>query len=205
MKKFRVFVDISEEEKYLNEMANKGYFLKKYSSLGRYHFIESKPEDLHYRVDYRVFKKKDDFDDYVSLFEDAGWTHVYGTYQSGSQYFLPNSSDSTEDIFSDIESKAGRYLRFIQAARLCSISFIIALIIILVSVNFNLSELTFLTPGLWEKQGSEFWRAFWFEVPFVMLRVIPPIALIIATILYSIWAIKAKKLYNAVLGKKDNI
>lgn len=125
MKKFRVFVDISEEEKYLNEMANKGYFLKKYSSLGRYHFIESKPEDLHYRVDYRVFKKKDDFDDYVSLFEDAGWMHVYGTYQSGSQYFLPNSSDSTEDIFSDIESKAGRYLRFIQAARLCSISFII--------------------------------------------------------------------------------
>ena len=121
MKKFRVFVDISEEEKYLNEMANKGYFLKKYSSLGRYHFIESKPEDLHYRVDYRVFKKKDDFDDYVSLFEDAGWMHVYGTYQSGSQYFLPNSSDSTEDIFSDIESKAGRYLRFIQAARLCSI------------------------------------------------------------------------------------
>ena len=186
-------------------MANKGYFLKKYSSLGRYHFIESKPEDLHYRVDYRVFKKKDDFDDYVSLFEDAGWMHVYGTYQSGSQYFLPNSSDSTEDIFSDIESKAGRYLRFIQAARLCSISFIIALIIILVSVNFNLSELTFLTPGLWEKQGSEFWRAFWFEVPFVMLRIIPPIALIIATILYSIWAIKAKKLYNAVLGKKDNI
>lgn len=205
MKKFKVFVDISEEEKYLNEMANKGYFLKKYSSFGRYHFIEGKPEDLYYRIDYRVFKKKDDFDDYILLFEDSGWKHVYGTYQSGSQYFLPKSVDSTEDIFSDIESKAGRYLRFIQVARLCSILFIIALVIILISVNFNLSELTFLTPGLWDKQGDEFWKAFWFEVPFVILRIIPPILLIISTVIYSIWAIQAKKLYKAALSKKDNM
>ena len=56
MKKFKVFVDINEEERYLNEMANRGYILKKYSCFGRYHFIEGKPEDLHYRVDYRVFK-----------------------------------------------------------------------------------------------------------------------------------------------------
>ena len=205
MKKFKVFVDISEEEKYLNEMANKGYFLKKYSSFGRYHFIEGKPEDLYYRIDYRVFKKKDDFDDYILLFEDSGWKHVYGTYQSGSQYFLPKSVDSTEDIFSDIESKAGRYLRFIQVARLCSILFIIALVIILISVNFNLSELTFLTPGLWDKQGDEFWKAFWFEVPFVILRIIPPILLIISTVIYSIWAIQAKRLYKAALSKKDNM
>lgn len=205
MKKFKVFVDISKEEKYLNEMANKGYFLEKYSSFGRYHFLEGKPEDLYYRVDYRVFKKKDDFDNYVSLFEDAGWKHVYGTYQSGSQYFLPKSPDSTEDIFSDIESKAGRYLRFIQAARFCSVSFIIALIIILISVNFNLSELIFLTPELWGKQGDEFWRTFWLEIPFVMLRIIPPILLIISTVIYSIWAIQAKKLYKAALSKKDNM
>lgn len=205
MKKFKVFVDINEEEKYLNEMANRGYILKKYSSFGRYHFIEGKPEDLHYRVDYRVFKKKGDFEDYVSLFEDAGWKHVYGTCQSGSQYFLPKSPNSTEEIFSDVESKAGRYLRFIKAANLCLISFVIALIIILISVDFNLSGITFLTPGLWDKQGVEFWRAFLFELPFVILRTIPPIILIISTIVYSIWAIKAKKLYNAALNKDDNI
>ncbi len=205
MKKFKVFVDINEEEKYLNEMANKGYFLKKYSSFGRYHFIEGNPEDLHYRVDYRVFKKKDDFDDYISLFEDSGWNHVYGTCQSGSQYFLPKSQDSTEDIFSDVESKAGRYLRFMKATILGLISFVVSLIIIFSSMNFNLSELTFLTPGLWDRQGVEFWRAFWFEVPFVLLRTIPPIILIIFTIVYGVWAIQAKRLYKAALIKKDNV
>ena len=205
MKKFKVFVDINEEEKYLNEMANKGYFFKKYSSFGRYHFIERNPEDVHYRVDYRVFKKKDDFDDYISLFEDSGWNHVYGTCQSGSQYFLPKSQDSTEDIFSDVESKAGRYLRFMKATILGLISFVVSLIIIFSSMNFNLSELTFLTPGLWDRQGVEFWRAFWFEVPFVLLRTIPPIILIIFTIVYGVWAIQAKRLYKAALIKKDNV
>lgn len=205
MKKFKVFVDISEEEKYLNEMANKGYFLKKYSSFGRYHFVEGEPKDLHYRVDYRVFKKKDDFDDYISLFKDAGWNHVYGTCQSGSQYFLPKSQDSTEDIFSDVESKAGRYLRFMKATILGLISFVVSLIIIFFSANFNLSKLTFLTPGLWDMHGGEFWRAFWFELPFVLLRTIPPIILIIFTIVYGVWAIQAKKLYKAALSKKDNM
>jgi len=34
-----------------------------------------------------VFNSKSEFNDYVTLFEDTGWKHVYGTFYSGSQYF----------------------------------------------------------------------------------------------------------------------
>jgi len=34
---------------------------------------------LNYKIDYRIFKDKKEFDNYIALFEDAGWKHVYGT------------------------------------------------------------------------------------------------------------------------------
>jgi len=46
---------------------------------------------LNYKIDYRIFKDKKEFDNYIALFEDAGWKHVYGTKNSGNQYFLPMS------------------------------------------------------------------------------------------------------------------
>jgi hypothetical protein len=40
MRQFRLFVDVNEEEKFLNEKARQGYILKKYSIFGVYHFIQ---------------------------------------------------------------------------------------------------------------------------------------------------------------------
>ena len=205
MKKLKIFVDINEEEKYLNSMANKGYILKNLSIFGRYHFSEEKPQDLHYKIDYRDFKNKNDFDDYIALFEDAGWKHVCGTKSSGNQYFLPQTDESDNDIFSDIESKAGRYLRFRKVMMSCLICFALCIVAIMASVNFNLSELGFLTPGLWDMHGEEFWNAFLFELPFVFMRICPVIIISILTVIYATFAVKAKKLYEKAIYEKDNL
>ena len=74
-------------------------YLKKYSAFGRYHFIDEAPQDLNYRVDYRFFKNQKDLDNYIALFEDAGWQHVWGTTSSGGQYFLPNELMQTLRYF----------------------------------------------------------------------------------------------------------
>ena len=199
MKKFKVFVDMNEEEKYLNEMAKKGFILKKYSAFGRYHFEKGNPQDLHYRIDYRLFKSKSEFHDYVTLFEDAGWKHVYGTIYSGSQYFLPVSKHASDDIFSDKESKARRHERLSQVCLLNFALMLLYFLIVLISIDFKLENLFFLTPGLWEMEGAKFWSAFWFEFPFMLWRVVPIIVLLILGIVYGIWAIKAKKLYNKLM------
>ncbi|WP_461615658.1 hypothetical protein [Clostridium sp. Marseille-QA1073] len=73
----------------------------------------------------------------------------------------------------------------------------------MVSTNFNLSELFFLTPGLWEREGAEFWKAFWFEFPFMLMRVLPIAFCIIGTVLNGYWARKAKKAYENFLSYKE--
>jgi hypothetical protein len=58
MKKFKIFYDFDEEEKYLNGMAAQGYILKKYSIFGLYHFEDTgKPQNPNYRIDYRTFRE----------------------------------------------------------------------------------------------------------------------------------------------------
>lgn len=196
MKKFKVFVDLDKEEKYLNKMAKKGHILKKYSAFGRYHFEDGVPQDLQYRVDYRTFNKKSEFLNYVTLFEDTGWRHVYGKRYSGSHYFLPVSEHVSDDIFSDKESKAKRHKRLSGICMQSVLMLMVYVIVVLTSISFNLSNLFFLTPGLWEMKGIRFWKAFWFEFPFMLMRVVPVIILIFMVVLYGIWAYKAKKIYE---------
>ena len=205
MKKFKVFVDINEEENYLNTMANEGYILKSHSAFGGYKFVKDSPQNLQYKIDYRDFKNGSDFYDYIALFEDSGWKHICGTKNSGNQYFLPKSEKSNDDIFSDIESKAGRYLRFRKAMMSWLISFVLCIVAIMISVDFNLSRLGFLTPGLWDKSGQEFWNAFLFELPFVSMRILPVIIISILTVIYAVWAVKAKELYERSINEKKNL
>lgn len=44
----------------------------------------------------------------------------------------------------------------------------------------------FLTPGLWEMQGMEFWRAFLFELPFALMRTLPAILFPIVTVMFFV-------------------
>lgn len=201
MKKFKIFVEFEKEEKYLNDMAKKGYRLKKYSAFGFYHFIEDEPRDLNYHVDYRRFNKKVEFENYKSMFEDAGWQHVYGTRYSYNQYFLPKEGNKDDHIFSTIESKAERYERAFNAFIVVSI---MSFLYFFISFKLDyFSTFGFLTPGLWDMEGIDFWKAFLFELPFMLIRTVPLLLLSFLSIIYGVWAYKSRKLYNFVKNKTN--
>lgn len=203
MRQLKIFADFKEEESYLDEMAKKGHFLKKYSAFGFYHFIDGTPKELHYHVDYRKFKTQADFEDYKALFEDAGWQHVYGTKNSLNQYFLPKNGNTNSDIFSTKGSAASRYKHLYE---MCYVNVTIAIvyfIAVLISCDFNLANIAFLTPGLWEMRGAEFWRAFFSELPFVLFRTVPVALFLVMGIAYAVWGGKAKRIYYKMMRDEE--
>jgi len=197
MLKFKIYLNFDKEEKYLNEMAAKGYLLKSHSALGIYRFTESTPQKLNYKVDYKVFKSRRDFEDYKALFEDAGWVHISGTKTGGNQYFLPkDATNASAEIFSTRESAALRYKKLYEY---CFLNLIIAsfyVTAIFSLYGFNLSAFGFLTPGLWQRTGPNFWFGFFFELPFVIFRVGMLLLLVGMGVLYGYWGTRAKQTYD---------
>ena len=204
MRKFKVIVDLRKEEAYLNEMAKQGYLLISYSILGIYHFMKGIPQDLRYKVDYRGFRNKSDFEDYKALFEDAGWQHIYGTRYSYNQYFIPKEGNPNEEIFSTIDSQAQCYKRQFEVCIVNVAAALLYVLLMLLSVNFKLTDMAFLTPGLWEKEGSAFWGSFFFELPFAVLRLVPFFLLSALGIAYGIWAYQVKGIYKKMLIDAQN-
>jgi len=202
---FKIFIDYTKEEKWLNEMSKKGYEVIN-NSFG-YTFKNINPEDITYRIDYRTFKTKQDFIDYCTVFEDSGWKHILGSKSSGNQYFKKVSENSDDDIFSDNISKAARYKRASNIWLTFASSYFVILISLALTGAINLNafinpkELYF-TPGLWEATGLTFWKKFLFETPFALGRgfiwIIFPIS--IAIYLYCI--LKASKLYKKTIKDK---
>lgn len=201
----KIFINFTKEEKWLNEMSQKGYELTN-TSFG-YTFTNIKPEGNTYKIDYRTFKSKKDFIDYCTMFEDAGWKHISGTKSSGKQYFKKISENSNDDIFSDNISRAARYKRASNIWLSLAIIYFVMLTSLaitgVVNVNafINPKDLYF-TPGLWESTGLTFVLKFLFETPFALGRgfiwLIFPIA--IAIYLYCI--LKATKLYRETIKEK---
>ncbi|GGH32565.1 DUF2812 domain-containing protein [Paenibacillus segetis] len=201
MKKYKCFINFEKEEQWLNEMAKQGYQLVKKSSSSLYRFQSANPDNTTIKIDYRTFKKQEDFVDYCTLFEDSGWEHIAGTKNSGAQYFRKINENGSEDIFSDADSKAGRYQRLSQmwlALATCFIPIFVAL----VSTNtidgkalLN-PKLLYYTPGLWDKVGVHFWRSFLFETPFVIIRGYLWAFFPVLIVLYLIFALKANKQYR---------
>ncbi|MCC5438106.1 DUF2812 domain-containing protein [Clostridium botulinum] len=204
MRKFRLFTDYNKEEKWLNEMYKKGYELKNISFGYKFYSIET--ENATVRIDYRIFKNKEDFIDYCTLFEDSGWKHLAGNKNSGVQYFKKINKNSEEDIFSDDISKATRYKRLSDHSMMFALCFF-ALSVSLISngsINVNLilnPKLLYYTPGLWERTGVPFWGGLLFETPFALGRsVVFLIPLIVVLNFYL--SIKARISYNK--GQKSN-
>jgi hypothetical protein len=199
MRKFKYFVDYDKEEKWLREMANQGYQLEN-TAFG-YKFRLAEPEDAIIKIDYRTFKKQEDFIDYCTLFEDSGWKHIVGKKNSGAQYFKKMVGNSDDDIFSDNLSKASKYKRlskmFIEMA-ICYLPIFVALITtdaININAIINPKEL-YLTEGLWERTGASFWGGFLFETPFALMRGFIWLFIPVTMILYLIFSYKAQKLYE---------
>ncbi len=110
LKQFRMFWAWADEkeEAWLREMALEGWHFKSVTFPGNYTFEKGEPRDDFYKLDFLV--KHKDKDNYLQLFEDAGWSHV-GQYASW-QYFRKTAVDGEAlEIFTDNESKIKKYSR----------------------------------------------------------------------------------------------
>lgn len=206
MKKFKLFLRFDKEEKWLEDMSAQGWTLSRKFIF--YEFQKTAPERKIIRIDFRESKSKQDFIDYCTLFEDSGWKHIAGTKSSGTQYFLKMSKDSTEDIFSDTLSRAGRYKRLSDMWLSCAVAFIPLLLSMRTGGWINSDTLFtpkewYLTPGLRELEGVSFWWAFLFETPFAIMRGIGWLFPIVAILIFAVFAIKSRILYRSEAIQKN--
>ncbi len=200
MRKFRCFMNYDKEEKWLNDMAKKGYGLKNADCFG-YEFYSTKPENATIRIDYRNFNSKKTFVDYCMLFQDSGWQHIVGSKFSGTQYFKKTDENGEDDIFSDVISKAGKYKRLSNMYITMAVCYLCLVISLSSNGSVNTKallnpKLMYYTPGLWQATGIHFWVSFIFETPFAILRGYMWVIMIIITILMIYYSIKSKKLYD---------
>lgn len=198
MHKFKFFIDFEKEEQWLEQMANNGYHLQN-TFLG-YQFKRGKSETATIKIDFRKFRKKEDFIDYCTMFEDSGWKHLAGSKSSGMQYFEKTDDTDGNDIFSDNNSKATRYKRYANMSFELAMSFLPLLVVFYLAdiIDFkafiNPKELYF-TPGLWDKTGTSFWFSFLFETQFALMRGFAWSFIPLTIILYLLFGYKSNKLY----------
>lgn len=173
MRIFKSFFNLTEEEKWLETMTLQGYLL--IDTNWGYNFKKVIPFQSTIRIDVRTFKNPTDFTDYCNLFLDSGWKHIAGNYYVGAQYFIKFKDTVSNEIFSDNQSKALRYLTIANSWLYTILSSIVFLFIFpgptLINLNAMLNPKTlYLTPDLWERTGLSFWKSFLFETPFAFAR-----------------------------------
>lgn len=198
MYKIKFFLDFQKEEKWLESMANKGYHFQR-TFMG-YHFQRGNSKMETIKIDFRKFRKREDFIDYCTLFEDSGWKHLAGSKSSGMQYFKKVEDSAGDDIFSDPNSKAARYKRYAKMCNELALSFIPFLLIFFLSDTISIKGFInpkdlYFTPGLWDKEGVSFWFSFLFETPFALMRGYAWSFIPITIILYLFFGYKSNKLY----------
>jgi len=94
-------------------MSNSGWHLSKLKGIAAYEFEKGSPVQYRYRLDYQEIRKQQR-DDYLALFADAGWEHL--GEKSGWQYFRkPKSEDQSVEIFTDNGSKIAKYKRVLTS------------------------------------------------------------------------------------------
>jgi len=127
-KKFESF---EAEEKWLMELAQDGWRLVSYEDndidTNTYKFVEDpSASELHYQIDYRVFNKKSDYEEYKDLFAESGWTILSKNWFYSRHIFI---STTKSMIFSDNTSQVERDINRYRVAKLYVLLFIIQAII----------------------------------------------------------------------------
>ncbi|MED5101776.1 MULTISPECIES: DUF2812 domain-containing protein [Niallia] len=135
------FSDFSKEEEWLQSMLNEGWILKGYDSedIGDCHYIfertqSEKSHNIIYKIDFRNFDKKREFEEYKEIFQDSGWTLLSKSkWYSKHIFYRASSTNEQSDIFSDQESYIEREKRkrtsLLMYTGLASIGFIIFIVL----------------------------------------------------------------------------
>lgn len=176
MKKWKLFTSMKDEEGWINRIQSQGYRLTKVNPwLGTYQFEEHQGSPLLVRLDFHKQIKKQDYFEYLSLFHESGWNCLEGSRRCGMHYFQQATASSSTEIFSDRESMVAVHKRYQQFALTYFTIFLVYFFLFYQS-NINNGfypwnpKSWFLTPGLWEREGTSFWFGFLFEMPFALFR-----------------------------------
>lgn len=196
---YKIYFSFEKEEKWLEEMSAEGWHLMKTPGVG-YTFEQGQPEERIYKIDYRTLKNQDAVDEYVSLFDESDWICVNPQPKKNNYYFYTHKDNEINDIFSDKASKAQRYHRFANMLTYSIIVPILPFFGLYVSGVIDFNEIGYLTPGLWQMQGFEFFRHFLFETPFVLMRVSCGLYPFFILLLVLVYRIKAYRDYKTVLN-----
>ncbi|MCY8599354.1 DUF2812 domain-containing protein [Bacillus spizizenii] len=111
----------SEENdmKRLSDMASKGWVLDSFAFMG-YKLRKAEPRKSIYSLDYRAVND-DSIDEYLEIFENAGWEHVCSEYTT----HIFAAAPGTKPIYSDRSTMIDKYkqseytLRYITSFMLC--------------------------------------------------------------------------------------
>jgi hypothetical protein len=120
-------IAFSEEKdlELLRKYAAKGWMVKRYKMLG-YELERQNPEDVIFSIDIRKVNDGEK-EEYIEMFKMAGWTHVATNYYTHLFKALPG----TKPIYTDIQSKKGKYIRMRQP-----LNFIVLISFLSVIISF---------------------------------------------------------------------
>jgi len=196
MKKFKLFINIDKEETFLNEMAIKGYHLREVKEYGQYIFEEKSLEEVNYKIDFRPKMEQADYEDYLQLFEDFGWTLVSGNKDSKRQYFKPSHQDCDQSMFSTKESALERYKH--MRTTYASTSITLMILYAAVYKDSQLSDAWF-NPEIFNLEGMAFFKSFALELPLVLLKLIPALVLPLLVLWYTFLLFKSRSMYKNII------
>lgn len=188
MKRFKVFFNIEKEEQWLNEQLQKGYRCTNISGFGIYTFEKT---DKRYvmRLDYQDYLPRKKLVEYIGIYEDFDWNYISGPWFSGIRYWQKENDDHNE-IFSDRQSRGNYY------KRLMDYSFWLGTLCLTYSFLLY-SDSGLYHEDLWKMEGPLFWKAFLFESPFVLIKLLPALMVIFFGISFN----KAYQKYSILKEK----
>lgn len=193
MKKFRLFIDTRNEEKWLNNMIQKGWLCEKVNAFGIYYFERSESLNQTIRLDFQSFKSNEMYQQYQQIHEDFGWCHIGGSRNSSTQYWLC-SKDEFNKLYSDNASKKAFLKRLANYyAAFTFFFFILTIVLFDDGIQYTNLKSAYFTPGIWEMQGLSFLTAFLVETPFALLRFSSPWFILIFGIAFIFTYLKYDK------------
>lgn len=199
MKKLKLFTNAHKEEQWLNGMLQKGWQFKHVNAINVYTFEKTSNKAQTLRLDCQAFASEQKFQQYKALYEEFGWVHVAGSRFSLLQYWLhPSNADDT--LFSDQSSKSYYLKRLSQFYGTWTAFFLfLTFCIIRNSSQFTNIKAAYYTPGLWDKNGFDFWSAVLFETPFALVRFGSPWFTLILAFIFLNTYVKYKKEIDKVV------
>ena len=116
------FADFEKEERWLQAKVNEGWLLVRYHGdieEGTYYTFEkvdlATQRNRVYKIDFREFDAKEEYEEYIEMFTESGWTPI-STKNNSKHIFYSESQNAIQHIFSDKESYKDREKRMIQSA-----------------------------------------------------------------------------------------